>query len=263
MKRLSLILTCLLLIITGYVLSYGAHKAYQWATFKNYRILVGISSYKRPLLLSGQIIRFGNQTYKNYDISVSVKGAPKEWVERMFMQEWKPLMKQGRLFVRFDKNKDQLANLLDTVRDIDLSKYDYFCKVDDDDWYTPDYLESVNHWLNEEDNIAFSASLKVVTLDDGKKSVVMGPYRGGLYGPTMCFSREVMEMVLKLEKNPTILEPYISAELVSIYKHTQEDALLDRIAHHLGKAQMRDYGPPKIVYGRQYPSVTRNKNNEY
>ena len=74
------------------------------------RILVMISSYKRPLLLSGQIIRFANQTYQNFDISVSIKGAPEDYVKRTFMKEWEPLIKKHKLSVRFDENKNQLSN---------------------------------------------------------------------------------------------------------------------------------------------------------
>lgn len=82
MKKLSFILYCLFFIGIGY---FGTAVGVQYYTSvfpKKHKILVMISSYKRPLLLSGQIIRFQNQTYQNFDISVSIKGAPENWVKK-------------------------------------------------------------------------------------------------------------------------------------------------------------------------------------
>ena len=42
---------------------------------KEHKILLMLSSFKRPIFLSGQIARLLNQTYKNHDISVSIKGS--------------------------------------------------------------------------------------------------------------------------------------------------------------------------------------------
>ena len=187
MKKLSIILYCLFFIGIVYFF-YSVCFDYYTSVFpKKHKILVMISSYKRPLLLSGQIIRFQNQSYHNFDMSVSIKGAPDIWVRRMFMQEWLPLMNQGRLFVRFDKNKNQLSNHLDTLRDIDLDKYDYFCKVDDEDWYVPTYLEHVNDWLNKDTDIAMSASRNAAVLEEDKNTAKMKRNKGDMIGATMCF----------------------------------------------------------------------------
>lgn len=257
MKKFYFILYCLFFIAIGYFGTALGVKCYKSFALKEHKILVMISSYKRPLLLSGQIIRFQNQTYQNFDISVSIKGAPEDWVRRMFMQEWQPLMDKGRLFVRFDENKNQLSNHMDTLRDIDLDKYDYFCKVDDDDWYVPTYLEHVNEWLNKDENISMSASRNAVTLEEDEKTAKMRIFHGEMYGPTMCFSRDVMKTALKVEKDASALEPYIDTETVKYLRHRREDNLLDKIARKAGKIQFRNDGIPRVIYGRQYPGVTR------
>lgn len=221
------------------------------------RILVMMSSYKRPLLLSGQIIRFANQTYKNFDISVSVKGVEEDWVRKTFMQEWGELIDENRLFVRFDKNRDQLSNLLDTVRDIDINKYDYFCKMDDDDWYAPVYLEEVNEWLNKEENLAVSYTPDTTVLRNSRDTAIMKLNNELLFGPTLCFSREVIRFVLEAEKDISVLEGIFPKEKVEELRYKREDTLLHEIAIRIGKEQHRKTSPYHIIFGQQYPSVMR------
>lgn len=255
MKKTSLFLICFISIICGYMLTWCADVI--WHRIHEKRILVMISSWKRPLLLSGQIIRFEKQTYHNFDVSVSVKGADEEWVRPTFMQEWEDMINSGKLRVRFDENKDQLANLLDTVRDVNLDDYDYFCKVDDDDWYAPTYLEEVNEWLHKEDNISLSHSRKATLLRNGDDAVWMGFNTSVLSGPTMCFDRRVIDAALKIEKDPAALEPLYSKDQVLALKGIREDAMLHQIAEKLGKNQYRMTSPYSIIYGQQYPSVIR------
>lgn len=232
---------------------------YKAVTHKKNRILVCMTSWKRPIFLSGQLLRFKNQTYKNFHISVSVKGVPEKWANATFMKEWQPLIDSGLVSLRFDKNGPQLKNFLDTVRDVDLQQYDYFCKVDDDDWYTPDYLESVNDFLNQEKDIMISRSTNTVILEnrEEKKDAIMYANKNRLTGPTMCLSRPVIEMLLKLEKNPGTLEPDFSRYLISSMQYAHEDRMFDEVAQKLGKAQYRNGGDPKVIYGWQYPSVIR------
>ena len=231
--------------------------SYLCPKYNEKRILVMISSWKRPLLLSGQIIRFEKQTYRNFDMSVSVKGASEEWVRATFMQEWQDMINSDKLRIRFDDNKDQLANVLDTVRDVNLDDYDYFCKVDDDDWYAPTYLEEVNEWLNKEDNITLSHSKQATLLRNGDDAVWMGFNTSVLSGPTMCFDRRVIDAALKIEKDPAALEPLYSKDQVLALKEIKEDAMLHQIAEKLGKSQYRMTSPHNIIYGQQYPSVIR------
>ena len=253
-KNILVFIICFLLtfcIVLAFM-NYKEHK-------QDKRILVMISSYKRPLLLSGQLIRFENQTYNNFDISVSIKGCPENYIRQTFMQEWESLIKKGGLRIRFDENKNQLANLLDTVRDINLEAYDYFCKVDDDDWYSPIYLEEVNEWLKKEDNIAISSTRNATVLRNGKTMVQMGTNSTDLSGPTMCFSRGLIKLALELETNLSAAEPYYTAQDILYFRERREDALLHRLAPLVGKVQERSTSPLHIIFGQQYPSVMRNR----
>ncbi len=248
LKTLNILLIIVIIIL---LLLFGDHSP---KPEKEYRFLVCVSSFKRPIFLSGQIFRFMNQTYPYFDMSVSVKGVPPQIVLNTFMKEWIPFIQQGKLKIRFDENRDQFNNFLDTVRDVDLSKYDYFCKVDDDDWYAPEYLEKVNLALNQEDDIKISHSKKALILTENDATTVFSKNNVLLSGPTMCFSRDVIEDLLFLEKNPK----EIDKRGYRPYLYRREDNLFHQIARKKGKQQYRQ-DEFQVIYGWQYHSVMRPK----
>lgn len=227
---------------------------------KHYRYLLMCSSFKRPMLLSGQIFRLMNQTYQNFDISVSVKGVDPEKSALTFEKEWKPFIKKGRLFLRYDKNGRQLSNLLNTVRDIDISKYDYFCKIDDDDWYAPEYLENINYNLNKAKNvISFTYSNAAYRLYENIDTTVIAYNNSNLSGPTMCFSRDMLKLLLAFEKNPALYKYYLPDEPDNL-DYAREDRLISHLGISWFASQNRWTDPPLVMIGQQYRSVTRNDN---
>ena len=233
---------------------------------KEYRILLCLSSFKRPIFLSGQIDRLLNQTYnKNkYDISVSIKGSPNDSAFRnTFLREFEHFEKTGRVRIRFDKNKSQYANLLDTMRDIDLDKYDIFCKIDDDDWYSRDYVAEVNRAFNTFTEDAFELSSSAyhegfILTEDIDQTYLNKNYTG-LTGPTLCFSREIIKIAFEIEQNPSLIKKYIPEEGEGSF-HRHEDRFLDHMARRNGSHIERSSPYPTVVYGWQYRSVIRNNN---
>lgn len=221
---------------------------------KQYRILVFMSSYKRPIFLSGQLLRLKNQTYKNFEVSVSFKGMETKYLNQTFMKEWKPFIDNGWLRFRIDKNRDQLANYLDTMRDIDLDKYDYFCKMDDDDWYAPDYLEDVNDWLNREHTVLSRATLFLLRNVDSVAKTER--YYGEVTGPTTCLSTNLIKVLFALEKDANTYPQLVSADTVNQLKWRNEDALFDIVAGKMGKTTTRRNTYPQIIYGHQYPGIS-------
>ncbi len=253
--KLCFVFILLIFLSVSYVISLNRQ-------VKQNRILVMITSYKRPLLLSGQILRFMNQSYPHFTLSVSVKGTQKEWIEKTFMKEWLPFIEKQRLMVRFDNNRGQLHNLLDTVRDLPQAEYDYFCKVDDDDWYAPDYLEEVNNWLNKEENIAISSTRNMIVLENGVNATKMHETKSDWSGQTICVSYKIIKDLLEIEKNPRAYEGFYSADTINRLKDRNEDALIHQFARAIGgKAQERDTPKTDIIYGKQYPSITRRQCN--
>lgn len=226
---------------------------------KKNRFLLMITSWKRPILLSGQILRFINQTYDKYTISVSIKGVPEDWIRSTFYKEWQPFIDKGKLLIQFDENKDQLSNLLDTIRNITLDEYDYFCKIDDDDWYAPNYLEEVNRYLNKEKGVDISSTRNMVILENGEKQVKMNYSHLDWSGQTICISRTMVKALMKIEEDPAAYEPLYPASEVLRLRIRKEDALIHKFIRAIGgKPQERDTPKTDLIYGRQYPSITRN-----
>ncbi len=228
---------------------------------QQHRFLVMISSFKRPMLATGQVLRFFDGSYQNFDISLSMKGLGENFPKTLWEKTLTPFLQSGRLKLRYDANKAQYANLLDTVRDVDLTQYDYFCKVDDDDWYTPGYLQSVNRFINESAlEPALTSGHNAVILEWGKTTkdpVSMWRYTGELTGPTFCFSREVIEIALAIEKDPSLAKNY-TKDRFEEFQEVREDAFLAHLAAEIGLDLKRDRGAPQIIYGWQFPSVMRS-----
>lgn len=256
-KKGILVLAALLALECGWGLySYLKYRP------KNHRILVCISSFKRPIFATAQVHRFMRQTYPHFDISLSVKGVPARLMDEAFLPELAPYLSTGRLKVRMDENKDQLSNLLDTVRDVDLDDYDYFCKVDDDDLYAPVYLEHVNEWLNKVDytpSISFTRSTKLIR--DGKEELsIIQTQSSHLFGPAMCFSREMINAALDVNAHPERVKLYFRGENVVLqhYAKKHEDSFLHRLARAVGREQNRHTPATDIAFGQQFRSVMRN-----
>lgn len=221
------------------------------------RILGLMSTYKRPIFASGQVLRLMNQTYPVH-LSVSVKGVPNDFVEKVLMPEWKKYTDEGRLFVRIDKNRAQYSNFLDTVRSVDLNQYDLFCKIDDDDFYGPNYFENMVKALKTAKPFGISYTRNIYTIDEGDKAVAIGKHNSyPLFGSSMCFPRKMIELFFEIEKNPKKLRTYLPDHNYSDYATIREDAVF----HHLAAAVMGEYNrqtpPEDLTVGRQYSSVTR------
>ena len=229
---------------------------------KEYKILLMLSSFKRPIFLSGQISRLLNQTYKNHDISVSIKGIDGTAAFRnTFLREFDTFEKTGRVFVRMDENGPQLSNLLDTVRHLDVEKYDFFCKIDDDDWYAPDYVENVNrefNYLNNQTTPYLSSAYKnAYILNENIDEAFLYKNNTDLLGPTLCFSKDLIKIALEIDKDPSAIKKYAPTETAGDI-HVREDKLLDHMALHQGIRIMRESEYPLVIYGWQYRSVMRN-----
>ena len=226
---------------------------------KNYRFLLMCSSFKRPIFLSGQIFRLMNQTYQNFDISVSVKGVDPVKSAETFEKEWRPLIEKKRLFLRYDLNRAQLSNLLDTVRNVHLNNYDYFCKIDDDDWYAPEYLESVNKNLNAaKKKVHITSGGLIYKLWEDIDTTHIDKNNVDMFGPTICMSRKLLKILLKIEKNPLLYKKYLPDEPMGL-EWWREDRLITHLGAKMG-ALRRHTDEPLVIYGQQYRSVTRNDN---
>ena len=249
----------ILIFVLLFIFSFSSFSFYTFAEnsiHKNYRILACISSYNRPIFVSGQVLRLLKQSYP-VDISVSIKGIPQNFVDNALEKEWSKGLQSGRIIMRVNPNRDQYSNFLDTVRDVDIEKWDYFCKVDDDDWYGPDYFKNVNEWLNKEDDIVMSYTLNNMIIRQEDDTVTVTDSNYDWFGPSMCYSRKLIKKALWLEKHPYIAESYVKNYPLSRHRQRQEDNFMHKLALRVGKVRERKTSKWDLSWGWQYPSVTR------
>ncbi len=235
---------------------------------KTHKFLLFIYSWKRPLFLSGQVFRLFNQTYQNFDINISIKGVPQEnMMQNTIFKEWQPFIQSNRLHVKFDTNKDQLSNILDALSGIDLDKYDYFCKIDDDDWYAPNYLEEVNKQLNVGYPISGSLNDMHYHLINTPTHAAFTIGKGdSVVGATLCFNKKIADFLFSLQKQ-TLAEQAqtlgISIPLTEHYKKRGEDILITNYIKENAILQVRETPIPLFMRGGQYPSIpVRKKKNK-
>lgn len=100
-----------------------------------------LASYRRLTDLQRQIWCMMDQSYENFHVFAAVKGIPETTYRKTVLPLFEHFIQEGRLTMRLFPNKNQLSNFLDTVRDLDISNYDLFAKIDDDDLYGRDYFK--------------------------------------------------------------------------------------------------------------------------
>ncbi len=232
-----------------------------------YKIGLLLSSYKRYSELQRQIWCMMDQDYPHsYHLFVAVKGIGAKAFAEQLIPQFQHYIDAGRLTLRHFPNKNQLSNILDTIRDIDLSAYDLYAKIDDDDIYTRNYLSTLNTYHQH------------LPRGIGSYFCGWGSYlknAGGFpqftrdnfwcYGPTMAFSNQVLEQLFLYESNPS----QFSINTSSTPWHPElkefgfaEDALIDRVNQYFGACNRASYAETEghntaVTVSQMQPSVTR------
>ena len=231
------------------------------------RAAICISSYKRVEHLERQLFAMLHQDYPHKHIFASVKGVSEYFFKKIILPQFQKFIDDGLLTLRHFPNKNQLSNFVDTVRDLDISEYDLFFKIDDDDYYAPTYVS---------DCCAFHQPLprtwssylvdSDLNLNDiyGYPRIVRHPYNG-IFGFTMVFSKKVMDFIVECDRNPLVMHP-ISARWDKGEGHHfygfNEDHFYHNIMKEFGEQNRRDFNREKgypfhIMVNKVVPSMTR------
>lgn len=208
------------------------------------KFLICISSYKRPIQLLGQIHRFNLQSYKNLDISVVVRGCD-NFVYDLIKRECRVY---DNVYISKQDNKDQLSNLLDCVRQVDSTKYSYFCKIDDDDIYSLDYIKNIfnkieNH-KHKDKIIGFYNNKTLPVISEKNNEIVYLKSISGLYGNTLGFNKFVYDILEKIAQNKNNIVETLNKNKITInspeqyiYNNIIEDKLIDHIMKSLSNKE--------------------------
>ena len=235
----------------------------QQITFqKDHRFLLLLSSYKRPIYLINQVHKLLKQNYKNFNISISLKGINESVVNSFILPDIQSYIQEKRIIFQQHKNAHQFKNLLNSFRNIDLSSYDYLCKIDDDDWYSSDYLKTVNLIINGLNNPAFIVANEMTLLNAEKNQLYLKKEILANMGGTICFNTNFAKELLRIEKmsNEEISSILPSdTNLTAPYFSNYEDRLINAIAHFRGDKAVYFSFKPLFIYNKQTPSVTRFK----
>lgn len=202
---------------------------------KDCRFALMMSSYRRPTECIRQGLVMLNQTYQNFKLFIAVKGVTERTFNEIIKPQFNKHIEDDKVVLRYFPNKNQLSNLLDTIRDCNIDEFDCFCKIDDDDIYAPDYLEQINNY-NKEYGVTcsfFSKEGLYMNYNIQANSISsLLPYPYHLYGPTEVIGLNEIKWLQKLENNDVDLTKYIdNCELERFKKNIGriEDALIGRI----------------------------------
>lgn len=180
--------------------------------FAQPRILVTMTSKEKPIFASAQILRLMNQDYRNFKVSVSVKGMDDRDGYDLFRFEWMPFVQEGRLRVTRDKDKTPLENWADTVLLEDLNTYDIVCFVKDENWYAPDYLKTVADAFDPE-RTAFLAVSPFLTARRSPNAVLTDETHAVHGAGNVCVSAETARALLAFVRRPQEMKDFLPPAL--------------------------------------------------
>lgn len=174
-----------------------------------------LSSYKRFDNMQLQIYQMLHQNYDNFHVFVACKGISEFNFNKYIKPQYKKYIDEGKLTIRYFPNKNQLSNFFDTIRDIDIEDFDYFCKIDDDDLYSPDYIKTYNDLANyyPNNNFFFRKDSQRLVRKNYKGFVSLEYDGSNIYmGPTLCMLKSVLKKIRKAEESVSNLQEYIKEE---------------------------------------------------
>lgn len=234
---------------------------------RDFRFALLLATYKRLCEGQLQIFKMLNQSYENFHLFVAVKGCSEYVFNKSWLPYFQKFIDEGKLTLRRFPNKNQMSNLVDCVRGLNLRGYDYFCKIDDDDFYDVNYLKRCNEAANESSgkNLFWmdrSCRLVVNRHDNFyrfKKNTQWNSY----WGPTLCATRFVWQEYMNLENGEEDLPSYIGKNnLPAMPRHKDcgfhEDKLLYSMMRAFGGVyNIRKNGIPYVMFNESNASVSR------
>lgn len=166
-----------------------------------------LSSYKRVEDFLRQILCLMNQSYPHLHVFAALKGVARSVAEELIFPYVQQFIDEGKLTLRLFPNKDQFSNFLDTVRGLDVSGYDLFAKIDDDDFYDRDYFQHL-HDFHATLPPGYSSCHRApgFFFQKCEGMPMLTPISLLCLGPGQVLSRRVMEKLLDMEANPVRLK---------------------------------------------------------
>lgn len=194
---------------------------------KNFKFLLCMTSYNRPMECLCQIHRFFNSTYTNFVMSVIVRGVDETVYNNQILPEVKKYVDRGKLIIDRRDNSNLLNNLVECI-DQCQEDWDYFFKIDDDDWYSSKFLETINN------NIKLNCSKKI-------------PFGGYISDDFITVTKKMDSSIKEIKNNTSLCGGTIFANNY-IYQ------IIDDCRNNLGKVRtiFQKYNMPNMDYCSRY-----------
>lgn len=239
-------------------------KMFSW---RKRKMALCMASYKRPVDLQRQIFAMMNQSYDAdaFHLFVAAKGISEYHLNTFILPQFRNFIEEGRLTIRCFPNSHQLANLIDTVRGLDVSTYELFLKIDDDDFYSRDYLSTINEFyttIPQNYSCYFRGKTSALHQYGGITTPDQIDFR--VCGPSLVMSKEVMQRVIESESDPEIIRRAMAwgGGIAHTNIAYMEDNFIHRLMRMYGAANIAPFVAAKgmahyIQYQESNPSVMR------
>ena len=204
----------------------------------NRKMALCLASYKRPEDLQRQLYTMLDQTYDHFHIFVALKGIPEYIANTFILPQFQHAIEAGRLTIRLFPNTNQFTNLLDTVRGLDVSSFDLFLKIDDDDFYSRDYLATINDfymYIPKTLSCIYQGKSRILLRKRGMLTLGVQDYR--MNGSTQVMTKQVFSRLHEAEQRPEIVRSILGHSNIAYL----EDAFNDAVMSIYGKANILPY----------------------
>lgn len=250
---------------------------------KKIKVAGMLSSYKRLQDLCRSIYCFMDQDYIDFHLFVAVKGIPESITNTLQLSQFKHFVDEGRLTIRTCPNRNQLSNLLDTIRDLDINDYNLFVKLDDDDFYPRNYIRNIAtyHSFFTQDINSYINRTSLDTLCQAENVPLVGSSRCSLkhpLGPLQAYTKTTINNLFLYEKDPDAAIDSLNSKLIADTIKDKgfglsEDVLALCLMKDSGLCYNRDFytnaypyscGESTVfIYSRCGASATRNRRSNY
>lgn len=234
---------------------------------KDKRFALLLSSYKRYKDMQRQIYAMMDQSYKNLTLFVAAKGIAEADIKERLLPLFQHFIDEGRLVIRSFPNSNQVTNFVDCYRDLDMSTYDLFAKIDDDDVYPRDYFEKLNelhrHLPNDVGswNTWFGGFIR----QQAGYPVVTNKWVHYV-GATLIMPWNLINTIAKYENNPKAIAEYLKDDEFSTDTFgAREDYIMEQLLIKTGGVQREHWYPATTEHCSCHAnaSVTRRSQQDY
>lgn len=224
------------------------------------KIAVMFCSYRRLSRLVGQIHTLLNQTHPPEKLFVAVKGYAQRDVKKHISKHF---LHDNRVVIKCAPNRHMITNLLDSVRDEHIDDFDLIIKIDDDDIYPVDLIETtIKHFTQakkQNPQIAGIGYACTNAIEDNGRHIGQHIYpfrrgKSGTLGHIMTFTPKVLQWLFLYEKNP---EEAIAQTSYPIKEKGHDDEFLQKAIKANGGMHLEQY-IDGVVYNRVDCSIMRN-----